>query len=388
MSKSFVSIFLLLFTLHIVNFQLVAQKHFRLSVQLPKQIDYEKVEVWLDNGKTDKQISSRPIKDGRLVLTGDYYAMYAVVLLQYPQNPLVNAFATTFFLQEKPATITFHPSHPTTPFENYSLKNVLDFKVEKAQLDAYASTERKKAMDYEVRYGDSLFTSSDTAVRNHYFKVLRKDLGKKMLQYVIRHPDNYYSFYTFRSELIKHSIASSDTMLLAFNTFPIKFRFSDEGNYLNIFLHGRLLSEKKGRAVDFIAHDLNGRKVTLSHFNGKKCVLLHFWATWCTPCMRELPAIKEISKQYGSKGLQIISIALKSTVADHRKTINKQQMDWIHIYNDPDLINQYGNSPVPRICLIDKAGNLIYDKYGFADNDDSQLRLLKESINKLLNQEE
>jgi thioredoxin-related protein len=100
--------------------------------------------------------------------------------------------------------------------------------------------------------------------------------------------------------------------------------------------------------------------------------------------MKELPGIKEISDYYKSKDLQIISIALKSSeYSQFTKTITKYDMNWIHIYNDVDLLNKYGNQPTPRICLIDKNEKLIYDNVGLTDND-VQLKELKEKLKKVL----
>ena len=93
--------------------------------------------------------------------------------------------------------------------------------------------------------------------------------------------------------------------------------------------------------------------------------------------------IKEISNQYGQKDLQIISIALKSSYGDFIEATKKYQMDWINIYNDVDLINKYGNYPVPRICTIDKTGKLIYDSLELKGKGDLQLIQLNQIFKSL-----
>jgi thiol-disulfide isomerase/thioredoxin len=261
----------------------------------------------------------------------------------------------------------------------------VDFKEEKNELEEYAAIERKKAMDYETQYGDQIFNGHDTAVRNYYFRVLMKALGNKELEYTMRNTDSYYSFYSFRSNVVERGILSPDSLLIAFNTFPDKFKYSDEGNYLHEFIIGRLSYKNKSVPIDFEAKDISKRNIALSNFKGKKYVLLHFWATWCTPCMQELPALNEINRRYKSKDLQIISIALKtSKYANYIGTIKKYHMDWIHIYNDLDLFNKFGNMPVPRISLFDKNGKLVYDNVGVGKKNDFQLeelnRILKDTI--------
>lgn len=370
-------------TLQLLNFSSFAQKQFNLTIQLPQGINKEKVEAYLEDGKTLIQIIPRSKTGHQLILTGDYYAIYATINLQYTVEPPNRAFASTFFIQQKPALIKVYPPDSVEyPFANYSLENALDFKKEKRQMQDYIFTERQKALDYEHAYGDKIF-GGDTAIRNDYV-MLTNALKEKELQYIVNHLNSYYSFYSFREDVAKSRIVSPDSMLKVFNAFPNTFKYSDEGNYLNQFLHGKQLVRNKNNAIDFTTKDINERKVTLSDYKGKKYVLLHFWATWCTPCMKEIAAIKEISDYYKFKDLQIISIALPSSkYADYLTTLNKLQMNWVNVYNDDALQNRYGRQPTPRLCLVDKTGKVIYDSVGVEKND-FQLNALKEKLKEVI----
>lgn len=375
--------FLFLATLQFLSFSLFAQKHFNLTVQLPLIINIEKVEAWLEDGKNSTRIVPQLKTGNQLILTGDYYSIYAAINLQYNVEPPQRMFANTFFIQEKPSLIKVYPPNAAEyPFANYSLQNAVDFKKEKKQMQDYVFEERQKALDYEYEYGDKIF-GRDTAIRNTYVK-LTNALKEKQLLYIVGHLNSYYSFYSFREDIAKLRIISPDSLLKVFNGFPNMYKYSDEGNYLNQYLNGKQVVQNKGFATDFTTRDITKKKVTLSDYKGKKIVLLHFWATWCTPCMKEIPAIKEISDYYKAKDLQIISIALPSAkYVDYLATINKLQMNWINVYNDDALQNKYGNQPTPRLCLVDKTGKVIYDFVGIEKND-VQLNALKESLNEVM----
>jgi len=375
------------FAVHFLSISLIAQKHFNLTVVLPNGIIKEKLKVILEDGKQTQKIIGKETAQGRLLFKGDYYAMYAPLTIDYPDEGSVKGFADVFFIREKPAVISFlHTDVPDSPFKKYVLENVQDFKKEKKQMADYCSAEVRKEMDYVNKHGDKIFSGSDTAIRNYYFKVLVKDRGKKKLNYITKNLDSYYSFYVFENEIARHAILPADSLLMVFNTFPDKFKYTDEGNYVDASLRGRLLVPQKSNAVDFVASDVNKTKVTLSQYKGKKYVLLHFWATWCTPCMKELPALQEISTSYKAKDLQIISVALPSSkYTDYMATIKRHKMDWIQIYNDMDLFNKYGNQPTPRLCLIDKSGKLIYDSNEDGQRDNLQLSRLKKVIAQALN---
>jgi thiol-disulfide isomerase/thioredoxin len=66
------------------------------------------------------------------------------------------------------------------------------------------------------------------------------------------------------------------------------------------------------KAPGFTSWDLGGRRVGLDEFNGKP-VLLTFWATWCTACQDELPALQKIGDQYRSSGLTILAVDYRET---------------------------------------------------------------------------
>ena len=57
---------------------------------------------------------------------------------------------------------------------------------------------------------------------------------------------------------------------------------------------------------------LDGRPHKLSEWNGK-LLLLNFWATWCAPCVKEIPLLVEAQQQYGARGLQVVGIAMDET---------------------------------------------------------------------------
>lgn len=378
-------ILLILTNLSVPSF---AQKHFHLTVEIPKSINKQKLEAWLDDGKKVQKIKALSIKERQVVYAGDYYFVYAVITLQYPDEDSISGFAKDFFIGEKPAVISFSgdlSSHSS--YSNYSIQNVLVFDDERKKMNDYCAKEINKAVSYQKQYGDRLFSGNDTAIQNYFFNTLVVEVGKKRLEYIEANKDSYFSFYTFRSDVAKQNIVSADSLLFVFNTFPDRFKFSDEGNYLNTFLYGKALSANRNNvAIDFVTRDINKKTVTLSQFKRDKCVLLHFWATWCSPCMQEVPALKKISEQYNSRDLQIISIASPSSkYEDYLATIKKFGMDWINIYNDEDLIVKYGNQPIPRIYLIDKNGELKYYKLGFVKEDDLEWRVLKAKIKELLN---
>jgi ankyrin repeat protein/peroxiredoxin len=115
-------------------------------------------------------------------------------------------------------------------------------------------------------------------------------------------------------------------------------------------------------AYDFEERDIKGNTVKLSGLQGK-VVLIDFWATWCAPCVAEIPNVKKAYEKYGKDGrFKVIAISLderKETVQEFAK---KQGLEWPQIVLGPAEKNalaiQYGVSGIPATFLIDKTGRV------------------------------
>lgn len=116
--------------------------------------------------------------------------------------------------------------------------------------------------------------------------------------------------------------------------------------------------------TDFELPDTAGQMHKLSEYVGDgHYVLLDFWATWCGPCMRELPKIKEVYEKYHDKGFDIVGISFDQDGESWRAVIKRKQMNWIHL---SDLggwkslpVDFYGVRAIPFTMLIDPQGTII-----------------------------
>jgi thiol-disulfide isomerase/thioredoxin len=113
----------------------------------------------------------------------------------------------------------------------------------------------------------------------------------------------------------------------------------------------------------FKAKTLDGKQFTSDDLKGK-IVLLDFWATWCRPCIMELPNVRKIHETYKDKGLVIISINLDDEEGMVRQFIDRNSMPWTHIFNaqtpqGKDIATKFGVNPIPNGILIGKDGKII-----------------------------
>ncbi|GAA4309926.1 hypothetical protein GCM10023143_18050 [Compostibacter hankyongensis] len=339
--------------------------------------------MYLDDGKSQKLLKIVNNHKNTIDVSGTYYSNYAAIILRYPKTSYYN-YQEIFFVKDKPAAITFSQSDSTeSPFENYTLANAYDLKKGKNKIHEFDSTEVKKIEGYLTRFGDKIFDGSDTSL-THEFGQLNQNLFRKDLEYVTSNGQLYYSFFYFRRNIAPSYMITPDSALHLFNTvFPKRFKDSEEGNTILKILHGRMPLKNGNSAPVFSAKDINGKEISLADYRHKKYVLLTFWATWCGPCIDEIPDIKILHKKHSSD-LMVISVAYQGpSYATYLSDIKKYHMDWINIYNNEDLINLYGGAlPIPRIYLIDKSGIITYVYDSNATTKENPISVLEKLLSK------
>lgn len=105
-------------------------------------------------------------------------------------------------------------------------------------------------------------------------------------------------------------------------------------------------------------------KASLSQYVGKnKVVLLDFWASWCTPCLNEIPNLKAAYNKFKSKGFEIVSVSVDDGTDEWIKAVKDNGMNWVQLWNGEDMQNsaavKYSISAIPSTFLIDADGTII-----------------------------
>ncbi|MEP7274625.1 MAG: TlpA disulfide reductase family protein [Acidobacteriota bacterium] len=118
-----------------------------------------------------------------------------------------------------------------------------------------------------------------------------------------------------------------------------------------------VLGQTKDSAVQLVIRDIGGRPIRLSDYRGK-VVLLNFWATWCAPCLAEIPDLVKWQRDYGSRGLRVIGITQPPERREEvRRFARRLKVNYpIAIGRRPTRLQFERGETMPITVLIDRRG--------------------------------
>jgi thiol-disulfide isomerase/thioredoxin len=117
---------------------------------------------------------------------------------------------------------------------------------------------------------------------------------------------------------------------------------------------------------------------TLSSLSGQP-YLLEFWATWCTPCVQNLPKIEEIYENYSDKGLRIIGLSLDNDISKLKSFVKEKKMPY-PVAVDAGTEKSFGVRGIPAAFLVDASGLVVWSGHpASASLDDAIENVMRDS---------
>ena len=123
--------------------------------------------------------------------------------------------------------------------------------------------------------------------------------------------------------------------------------------------------EMVGKTLDLAGTKLDGTPFDWESYRGK-VVLVDFWATWCGPCVAEIPNVKENYDKYHEKGFDVVGISCDSSREDLEEFLKENKLEWANIFEEGQtkgepspLAQKYNITGIPSTFLVDREGKVI-----------------------------
>ncbi|RPD44485.1 TlpA disulfide reductase family protein [Paracnuella aquatica] len=251
--------------------------------------------------------------------------------------------------------------------------------MELRELDQLAELIAEEHKKLKGNAADSLDTNKQNKMHELEKKLVAVGTKKKQLrmEFIKRHPDSYVS----PTELltIMNSIYTNEAITL-YSTLTDKIKKSRAGKLCAIEIANRQKLLAGNPFPDFTTIDIEGKNFSLTNQKGKY-VLVDFWASWCLPCRKAVPQLKEIHARYAERGFNIIGI---STDKDKNQWLNAVKADqvgaWINIHAADSLRELFTAVQVlPTQFLLDPYGKIIWSS--LEKNNESLEQVLASRLN-------
>lgn len=193
-----------------------------------------------------------------------------------------------------------------------------------------------------------------------------------LIQKLVReHPDSYASAYVLTGS--GRQVGSLESKEQLYNMLSAQMKKTDAGENFGDYIQG-LKSSSIGKTVaDFTLPDPNGKEVDFKKLRGKY-VLIDFWASWCVPCRRSFPHMREVYKKYKGDKFEIYSVSIDEDKKAWLKAVKEEKNPWLQSLDTKNISQKgFAVTGVPSTFLIDPNGKIIAKEVGFDPNGGSEI---------------
>jgi len=133
-------------------------------------------------------------------------------------------------------------------------------------------------------------------------------------------------------------------------------------------INAKTVLELGGIPPDFLGKDNNGDIVSLKDHKGK-IVVISFWASWCSPCIKELPILENIQNKVGIDKVKVIAVNFKEDRKKYNKV--KKLLSSLNLTLTHDkrgaIGKKFGVEAIPNLFIVGKNGELVFHEIGYGD---------------------
>ena len=336
-----------------------------LSVFGLSEADQARLDALFEKSKSYSFSSSNEVKEARVDTTGGSVAFY--LPLEIKQDSLKKEPPK---LSEKLDLSWLSEPARTQLDSMYEHRQPLKLS-ERIDLSSFGLSE---AVQSQL---DSITTETYKRKRRSWSFSNRYGLAKEKLE-------GRVLYWFLAGEVIRGFKRDSDAFALAHRMWEEFQEINPHPEYteaVQAALYKALKLQPGQPAPEFTLYDLDGQPVSLNQFKGQ-VVLLDFWASWCAPCIGDLPDLRAIKEKAADQPLVFLNLSLDTDEAAWREAIDKHEIEGVHVRADgwgADVAKSYQVNSLPSYYLVDSQG-LIVERLRIMSNTDEIVATIEKSL--------
>ena len=306
-----------------------AQQNFELRGTVP--VSLEGKTIYLSNKFTDYSKRETPVMDSCVVNDGSFrftgmLKNPATLVSLYLKRPDIGV--KQFFLENRQTTLTVFPTSKANLLDSCLFMNA-PVTMQQQELEVAKTDFNQKMIAFSIREQKEYAGASDSAKKSfeNEYRLLKKEEVDVTLHFIRRYPDYYVSLFWFCYQLSDRLMAIPDSALVVFNNLSPGLRALPEADTILMRIKNKLALTKRRLMPEFVINDLSGKPVRAADFKGRY-LLIDFWASWCGPCIEQLPGLKELYRQFHGKRFTVLGVSLDNDKSAWAKALERHALAW------------------------------------------------------------
>lgn len=199
------------------------------------------------------------------------------------------------------------------------------------------------------------------AASEEEMEAISEENTRLYLETIDANTDNYFGLFLLTNVTDE---LSGEELLAKLDAFKPAIKETHLADEIRAFAEAMTKTEEGQLYTEIALADRDGNEVALSSLVGEgKYVLLDFWASWCGPCMMEVPYLVETYAAYHEKGLEIYGVSLDRNADDWKEALEANEMTWVNVMASGEAGQQvqenYAIQSIPSNFLIGPDGKII-----------------------------
>lgn len=307
-----------------------AQEKFEITGFTDTQLEGKK--LFLSNKYTEySKLDNNAILDSCIVQGGHFYFTGSIknsasLVSLYLQRPAIGI--KQFFIENRKINIQIINNSKSNLLDSCVFENAI-INLQQQELE-YAKTgylKRTMALSEKMRKEYDKANDSLKAIMDNERQLLSREERSITINFIREHPGYYASLFWFCSQIADGGIEQPDSTLYLFKKMDEKIQQLPEAKMLLQRIMTKMALKPGNTMPGFSFPDTSGKMVSSTEFKNNY-LLIDFWASWCGPCIEDIPAVKKLYESYMTKKISIISISLDDKRENWVSSVKKYSQPW------------------------------------------------------------